>query len=228
MPVFFAQVKHPDQRFTMDTTLTWSRTVGPRPPLQQYPCWRVRRSSTWRSSAKSCSPRHSRTVQPNQQELPRPRQVCCGGYRQDPDSRPRRSPSSPTRSGAHWSHFLAHEAATVIQTVVFVRICSAQAWHLSLIGFTCASAFPSLPSYTQGQCFFRNYYRSTYTTTEQILHRWGRLIQVHTQPPRFNAAVVPSVATVVLWDCYACELCDAPAQPTRCPLRPRELCSALL
>ena len=32
-------------------------------------------------------------------------------------------------------------------------------------------------SFIQGQCFFRN--RSTYTTTEQILHRWG---QVHRHP----------------------------------------------
>ena len=36
-----------------------------------------------------------------------------------------------------------------------------------------------------------------------------------------------SVATVVFWDRYACELCDAPAQPTRCPLQPREFCSAV-
>jgi len=41
---------------------------------------------------------------------------------------------------------------------------------------------------------------------------------------RFNTAVV----TIMSWDRYACELCDAPIQPTQCPLLPRELCRALV
>jgi len=49
-------------------------------------------------------------------------------------------------------------------------------------------------------------------------------LRVVSQAPRFNAAS-GSVATVVLWDGYACQLCDAPIQPTRCPLQPRELCN---
>jgi len=55
--------------------------------------------------------------------------------------------------------------------------------------------FSHFTSYTQGQCFF--HIRSTYTTTEQILHRWTP----------FHCS--GSVATVVLWDRYACEVCDA-------------------
>jgi len=64
--------------------------------------------------------------------------------------------------------------------------------------------------------------RSTYTTTEQILHRWGRFTGT---PFQCGSGSVP---TVVLRDHHACELCDAPVQPTRCPLLPRESCSALV
>ena len=53
--------------------------------------------------------------------------------------------------------------------------------HYLCLGFSHST------TYTQGQCFFRN--RSTYTTTEQILHRSASL-GAGSQASCFNAAVV--------------------------------------
>ena len=80
--------------------------------------------------------------------------------------------------------------------------------------------FSHSTSYTQGQCFFRE--RSTYTPPNRSCIAGGRFTGT---PFQCGSG---SVATVVLRDNHACELCDAPAQPTRCPLLPRESCSALV
>jgi len=53
-----------------------------------------------------------------------------------PGSRPRRSQSNPTRSSS--------VPSPGTHSSVLACICSAQAWHLNLIGFSCAWAFPTL------------------------------------------------------------------------------------
>jgi len=98
---------------------------------------------------------------------------------------------------AHWSHPLSHDATCIVLH---------RHWHLSLIG----GLFPLyLVHLARGSASFAT---GPSQVTEQICMAGSRFTGT---PFQCGSG---SVATVVLWNRYACELCDAPVQPTRCPL----------
>ena len=156
--------------------------LRPRPPVQQHPCWPggkvaeppggvqqglIPRGGTIQRKSAGTSTTSSSFCE-----------IFCGeGHRQDlvPDYESSWTTTLPVvPHGAHWSHLPASS--------VLACICSAQAWHLNLIGFACARAnLFSLYLVYQGPVLLLQQVSvpATYTTTEQILHRWG---QVHRHP----------------------------------------------
>jgi len=163
---------------------------------------RERRRSAWKSSARFCSPwRDSSTKQAGTS-------TTSSSFRRGTFQDPVPDHDAPSQA-PHGAH--CQDQSSPIGPI---------SWHLKQrVGkhlFHTGMAFKFDRPRTQGQCFFRN--RSTYTTTEQILHRWG---QFHRPPFQCGSG---RVATVVLWDRYTCELCNAPVRPTRCPLIPRQSC----
>ena len=125
----------------------------PRPPVQQHPCWPGGKGSEAPGEVRQGHVPSGGTIQRNQQGLLRPHQVCGGGHRQD--SIPTLDARSQAPHGAHCTHLFRTGMA-----FKFGRL------------YLCLD-FSHSTSCTQDQFFFRN--RSTYTTIEQILHRWGQV-----------------------------------------------------
>jgi len=91
--------------------------------------------------------------------------------------------------GAHWYH---------LQRVGMHLFRTDMAFKFDRL-YLCLG-FSHSTSYLPRPVLLLNHNRSMYTTTEQILHRWRRFTGI---PFQFGSG---SVATVVLWDRYACEL----------------------
>jgi len=148
-------------------------TQRPKASVHQYNntllARRERCGSAWGSSATSCSLRGG-TAQRNQQGLPRPHQVCGGGH---PKTR-FQTTTLPVKSHTeligpitwHLKQCVDMHLFRTGMAFKFDRLCLClPAW-----------AFPTLLRIPRASASFATGRPSTYTTTEQILYRWG---QVH-------------------------------------------------